>query len=228
VLIVRLRQAVIGDQIKAETLCRAPDCGQRIDISFGLAEYLKQHQPAKADLRGGWSLEASGEPGWFRLYRRSEGSRQIDPDLERRDQEEQSVGAPASSASEIHFRLPTAEDQLAIAGRPEAEEELARRCLRPATGRRDLRRRAEAAMEALAPSLCSELRGVCPHCGSQVAVYFEARAFCLRELRARAALSYEDIDIVARRYHWSEQEILALPQSRRASYAEFARQEEGL
>ncbi len=45
-------------------------------------------------------------------------------------------------------------------------------------------------------------------------LYFDARWFCLRELRQRATFIYQDVDILARRYHWSETEILALPADR--------------
>ncbi len=78
-------------------------------------------------------------------------------------------------------------------------------------------------MEAMAPSLSGDLQGVCPECGASVTVHFEARWFCLRELRDRAAFLYQDVDLLARRYHWSEAEILSMPQGRRAAYAELAR-----
>ncbi len=52
---------------------------------------------------------------------------------------------------------------------------------------------------------------------------FAARWFCLTELRKRAAFVYQDVDVLARRYHWSERAILALPSARRAAYAELAR-----
>ncbi|HZK82003.1 MAG TPA: hypothetical protein VFC46_13070, partial [Humisphaera sp.] len=80
-------------------------------------------------------------------------------------------------------------------------------------------------MEAMAPSLSHDLQGVCPECGAEVTVYFDARKYCLRELRDRAAFVYQDIDVLARRYHWAESDILAMPRKRRMNYAEFARQE---
>ena len=88
-----------------------------------------------------------------------------------------------------------------------------------------LRRRAEKAMEAMAPSLSGDLLGTCPDCWAGVTVYFEARQFCLCELRERAAFIYQDIDLLARRYHWLEADILAMPYARRTNYAELARQE---
>jgi len=80
-------------------------------------------------------------------------------------------------------------------------------------------------METMAPSLSGDLQGTCPECGVEVVVYFDTRQFCLRELRDRAAFIYQDIDLLARRYHWSETDILTMPHVRRTNYAELARQE---
>jgi hypothetical protein len=201
-VIVRLRQAVVGDRIRADVACQAGGCGRRIDISFGLGEYLEQRRPAQRR-----AARPADESGWFEWT----SARQ-------RTREEHAT---------ILFRLPTAADQLAVADSPRAVDELARRCLRPANLPARLRRQVEATMEEMAPSLSSDLRGVCPECGAEMEVFFDARQFCLRELRDRAAFIYQDIDLLARRYHWSETEILSLPQTRRASYAELARQEGG-
>jgi hypothetical protein len=83
-------------------------------------------------------------------------------------------------------------------------------------------------MEALSPNLADELAGVCPECRAPVTAYFDPRRFCLRELRDRARFIYDDVDVLAHRYHWSEQAILSMPAARRASYAELARHAEAL
>jgi hypothetical protein len=197
VLVLRLRQALIGDRVRADVACPAPACGRRIDIDFGIENFLVHQAPeAGGAQERGWVVEPVDEPGWFSL-----------------------AGAPEQSAdnpqpARVSFRLPTAADQRAVVGRPGAEEELAARCIRPAT----VLARVEAAMAALAPSLSCDLEGSCPECGAMVTVHFDARWFCLRELRDRAAFIYQDVDILARRYHWSEAEILALPHARRAAY----------
>jgi hypothetical protein len=196
-LIVRLRQALVGDHVRTDIACLAPKCGKRIDIEFGLDDFLAHHLP-----RAGGRSEPAAEPGWFRL-------------------------AVASEVGPICFRLPTAADQIAATDSADPAKELARRCIRPSDLAGRLRRRAEAAMEALAPSLSSDLQGTCPECGTTVSMYFDARWFCLRELRDRAAFTYQDVDVLARRYHWTETDILALPRVRRSAYAELARQTEG-
>jgi hypothetical protein len=189
-LVLRLRQALLGDRVRADVPCAAPGCGRRIDIDFGVETFLTHHTPKAA------ACEPAGEPGWFRLTRGPESGR---------------------------FRLPTVADQLAVAFHPDPAKELARRCVRPTNLAARPLRKMETAMEALAPSLSADLEGLCPECGATVAVYFEARWFCLRELRQRAAFLYQEVDVLARRYHWSEADILALPPLRRAAYAELAR-----
>jgi hypothetical protein len=201
VLIVRLRQALFGNRIVAETRCRAAGCGSAIDISFALDAYLAHHRPRPTPLRGrGWTVAASREePGWFCL-----GS-----------------GEPAAA---VQFRLPTAADQLAVWGQAEAEQALAALCIRPPDLTARQRARIEAAMAMLAPRLDGDLQGSCPDCGAMVSARFAARRWCLQEMRDRARFVYEDIDALAQRYHWSERAILAMPNARRASYAELARQ----
>ena len=204
VLIARLRQALIGNRIVADVTCEAPECGSRIDLSFELEAYLAHHRPRGAPLRGrGWSVERCAEqPGWFRLLARG-----------------------SSEAAE--FRLPSAADQLAVFGRADAEDALAERCIRPPGLPGRMRARVEAAMQAMAPPLAGELQGRCPDCGARVSARFEARRYCLQELRDRARFVYDDIDTLAQRYHWSERAILGMPNARRANYAELAREARG-
>jgi hypothetical protein len=193
--IVRLRQALLGDRIRADLKCPAEACGRRIDIDFGIEQYLAHHAQtvgAESDA----DCEPADEPGWF-IPRLVEG---------------------------IRFRLPSVVDQIAVASSADAEDELARRCIQPAKISARHREQIEAAMEVLGPSLSSDLQGRCPECGTAVKVQFDARWFCLLELRQRAAFICQEVDLLARRYHWSEAEILALPRARRAAYADLARQ----
>jgi hypothetical protein len=123
--------------------------------------------------------------------------------------------------TEVRFRVPTVSDQLAIAGVERPEQTLVRRCIRPPEPGAAARRRAEAAMEAMAPSLASELAGTCPECGVAVAAFFDPLQYVLRELRQQAAAVYAEVLAIARLTHWPEADILALPAARRARYAEL-------
>jgi hypothetical protein len=122
----------------------------------------------------------------------------------------------------VEFRLPRGADQLAIALAGSPEEALLQLCLRPSDVSGRARQSAESAMEAMAPSLCSELEGACPECGATVVATFDPVQYTLRELRDQANFVYEDVCAIAHHYHWSEAEILALPAARRARYAELA------
>lgn len=116
VFIVRLRQHLMGDRIRADVKCRAPNCGKRIDVDFSIDAYLHHHLPNRSKLRlRGWSVKpADDEPGWFCLAPRPSGKR----------------GSPV--ASQVQFRLPTVGDLLAVGRFLDADEELARLCIRPA------------------------------------------------------------------------------------------------
>ncbi len=62
-LIAEIRRARLGDRIVAETCCRNPECGAKIDISFSLADYLAHHRPKR---RPRQILKAEDEPpDWF-------------------------------------------------------------------------------------------------------------------------------------------------------------------
>ena len=78
-------------------------------------------------------------------------------------------------------------------------------------------------MEAIAPLSVRLLQGDCPACGAAVTAHFDIRRFCLRELRDQAIFIYDDIDLLAGNYHWSEGAILSLGADRRARYASRVR-----
>ncbi len=121
------------------------------------------------------------------------------------------------------FRIPTVSDQIAAADDPQPVRWLIARCLRPSPFDARTRRKAERAMEAIAPSLISALSGRCPECGAAVEVDFDPIDFVMLEIAGQAAFVYEDVHTIAFHYHWPEQEILALPRRRRIRYAEMAR-----
>lgn len=192
-----IRQVVIGDLIRSTAVCSgARGCGARVDVAFRISELLAHQQPSSP--RG---VVPQDEPGWFRLTAASAGS------------------------EGIVFRLPSGADLVAANEHPDAAREIARRCIRPEKLAAALRRRVEAAMEALAPSLYTDLEGVCPECGVTVLIPFDPQHYVLGELRERAVFVYEEVHLIAGRYHWPEQAILALPQARRARYAEMVHQQ---
>jgi hypothetical protein len=196
-MIVRLRRALLGDRVLADIPCAAAECGQRIDLSFSLDGYLAHHRPRPAPRGGGWRVVAAKAAPWHVL-----------------------VG-PAGEAA--RFRLPTLADQLAVSGAADPPLALLSACVRPAKLPVRVLARVEAAMALLAPPLAGELEGRCPECGTPISAWFGARRYCLQELADRARFVFDDVDVLADRYHWSERAILTLPHSRRTEYADRAR-----
>ncbi|WP_050420622.1 hypothetical protein [Bradyrhizobium tropiciagri] len=198
-LVVRMRQSILGDRVISDTYCTDPACRSRMDVSFGLDEFLAHHRPRRAPARGrSWAAEVSAEHGWF--IARSRGG------------------------DEVAFRLPTIGDLIQTAGAPTPDKFLAQACIAPDGASPRSRALAERAMAALAPPLSGPISGRCPHCAIAVSFHFDARVYCLRELCDRARFIYEDVDTLAQRYHWSETAILSLPNDRRSHYADLARQ----
>lgn len=198
-LIARLRQAVVGDRVVAESACTIPVCGERIDLSFRIGDWLAHHRPRTSTAKGrGRRIERDDDaPGWYKVH--------------------------ADDGDFVSFRVPTLADQIAVEGSTDPASALAARCIRPVLSPRR-RARAEAAMARLAPPLVTPLQGQCPQCGASITAVFDARHYCVRELRDRARFVFDDIDVLAERYHWSERAILSLPLTRRTQYVERARQ----
>jgi hypothetical protein len=123
----------------------------------------------------------------------------------------------------VTFRAPTAADVIETAtDAHDPARALAERCIRGELSFRP-RRAAERALAVLAPTLRSEVQATCPECSAEVRLDVDARELCLEELRFLGGAVLEDVHLIASEYHWSESEILGLPSSRRAAYAEYVR-----
>jgi hypothetical protein len=131
------------------------------------------------------------------------------------------------SGEGVQFRLPNCSDLIETDRQMNWEIELIRRCARPADVPVRMRQRIERAMEFLTPRFSRILAGECPECHASMNSYFDVQQFVLRELRDHAAMVFEDIHLLAMYYNWPEQDILALPRSRRAYYADAIRSQRG-
>ncbi|MHA7291344.1 hypothetical protein ACX80V_17110 [Arthrobacter sp. MDT3-24] len=116
------------------------------------------------------------------------------------------------------FLVPTASDVLAVEASLDARAALLARCVRgpvtPATVRS-----IGAAMARLAPTLHAAVAGTCPECGGAFELEVDARELCMAELRRDAITVYDDVNLIATAYGWSQDDILALPSARRRRYA---------
>jgi hypothetical protein len=63
---------------------------------------------------------------------------------------------------------------------------------------------------------------VCPACETRFVADLDVGAFVWAEVRARAARLLHEVDTLARAYGWTETEVLALDERRRAAYLELA------
>lgn len=82
----------------------------------------------------------------------------------------------------------------------------------------EARSRVAETLEALDPAADVVIEIPCPHCGAEQEFRLEPAAFVWEELAARAPRILRDVADLARAYHWSERDILAMPASRRAFY----------
>jgi len=132
----------------------------------------------------------------------------------------------AAGSRSIRFRLPTGEDQEAVAGLPveQAADQLLKMCLLD-EGAETLSEaeRAEVVdeMERLAPRVELELDIHCPECNHEFLAPFDMTAFFFQEIRLKRERLLREIHTLALYYHWSESEILSLTRPRRRAYLEL-------
>jgi hypothetical protein len=86
----------------------------------------------------------------------------------------------------------------------------------------DMAAAVEAELDRRAGISAGGMRLTCPDCGHGWDVEFDVAAFAWREIEVLARRLLLHVDVLARRYGWSEQEILRLSPARRAFYLELA------
>lgn len=136
-------------------------------------------------------VERLSEPGWFSL-----------------------------TGKNVKFRLPNGNDQQVLSQVSQPELELQKLCVIPNNLSGDLLQKVEDSLESMAPSISGFLSGACPECGCMGDFYFDVKTYVLLELLDQAKFVYEDVHLLARHYHWSEEDILNLPRQRRYRYVE--------
>jgi hypothetical protein len=135
----------------------------------------------------------------------------------------------------VVWRPPDSRDVAAAAAAGDtgaAERVLLERCVTAATGAdgdvdpatlpdavRDAVSRAMADADPLAEVLVTV---ACPACEADFVADIEIGGFVWAEVRARAQRLLHEIDVLARVYGWTESEVLALGERRRASYLRLA------
>jgi hypothetical protein len=205
-LFLKLREVTFGDHVQATVQCPWDACRKKVDIDFSLHDI---------------PVRESAEKG--PLY-----TRELSP-------EAVCSNASGEQYREVVFRLPNGEDQEAIAHMVEDNEAqalilLLARCIRRLGPLHDpgpevihglsplARAEIERHMEVVAPHVDLTLVASCPECDREFTVPFDLQGFFLAECQTSRDLLYREVHYLAYHYHWSEQEILALPREKRRTY----------
>jgi hypothetical protein len=141
---------------------------------------------------------------------------------------------PAGTASvvdggyRIAWRLPEPDDLLAVAASSDPAGDLRRRCLAatgpggaavdPAALPDEVLAEVEARMARADPLAETLVTVACPGCGTAFDADVDPGTFVWAELDARARRLLHEVDVLARAYGWTEPEVLALSEARRAAY----------
>lgn len=121
----------------------------------------------------------------------------------------------------VRWRVPTPDDLAAAAAEPGPGQALLRRCL-ITPGVESLPthvvREVENAMAASDPLAEILVSLTCPECATVFEADLDLGCFVWAELDARARRLLAEVDVLARTYGWTEPEVLALSEHRRAAY----------
>jgi len=172
--------------------CAAPECEQQIEFELTLDQIVSLEDQRRAQQN--WMTEIGGTEV---LLRRPTGL----------DQAEWLAHPPAIQC-EAMLR--------SIMAQPSLEEMLAK-----GESLESLSAALDEAMDGFDPLVGFHLSVVCPHCSGTTDVSPDLAGLALERLfRAQQAL-IDDVHRLASRYHWSEQQVLDLPQWRRQRYLEL-------
>jgi hypothetical protein len=121
----------------------------------------------------------------------------------------------------LRFRLPTAEDEIAVAAMPAeaARAALLERC--GAAGAVLAPEALEAAMAAVDPLLDRDLPARCAECGAEQTVRFAIQSYFLGGLIAERRRLAEEVHALASAYGWSRREILAMRRATRREHVDL-------
>lgn len=136
----------------------------------------------------------------------------------------------------IEFRLPTSLDLaflMRFSDEREALAALIERCISCATHKgtevkasvipEDILQVLEERLEELDPLACITISLTCPDCRHEWLALLDPADYVWKELARSARMTLSEIHELAMAYGWSEDQVLALPRSRRLSYLEMVR-----
>ncbi len=207
-LLLKLREATLGERVRATILCPWPDCGKKIMINFSVNDVPVTESEEKGPI---YTIQLSPEVV--------------------------ASSAQGAESRDITFRLPNGGDQEALSpilahNEARALNLLLQRCMQrlgslqhpdeDAISRLSplARMEIEQRMAAVAPKVELTMESECPECGREYAVPFDLQHFFFTELHTRQDLLYREVHYLAYHYHWSEREIMGMSRQRRRAYIE--------
>jgi hypothetical protein len=143
---------------------------------------------------------------------------------------------------DVEFRLPTGDDQEALAelftsDQSAAANELLVRCLRRvgslspvdpsvvASLSEKARSQLEDEMGRLAPRVEIELESQCPECKRAFETPFDLTSYFFDELKTTTGVLEREVHFLAWHYHWSERDILSMTRKKRRRYVALLQKE---
>jgi hypothetical protein len=197
-LLLHLRRLSLGDRLQGVVDCPDPDCGEKMDLDLNVGDLLL---PPYDDRRRSYEAEISENGSSYR----------------------------------VRFRLPTGADQedAAILARSDshaAAERLLDRCVEKVAGEDGepvetlppaVADRISDAMSELDPQAELTLSLICPVCAHSFLAPFDTAAYLFKELEDQAKHLYREVHLLAFYYHWSEAEIISMPNRKRRLYLEL-------
>ncbi|HMS82437.1 MAG TPA: hypothetical protein PKD12_02155 [Nitrospira sp.] len=204
-LLLKLREATFGEQIRANVFCPWPECGQRVTINFSVKDipiresedkgpvYMMTLSPEIAGVFGADERQIT-----FRLPN-GEDQESISPLLA--ENEALALARLFGRCIQRIGRLTNIDEEAVISQ------------LSPAA-----RLEIEQQMERIAPKVELTMDINCHECGRVFVAPFDLHRFFFGEMRTSGDLLYREVHYLAYHYHWSEREILEMTRDKRRRY----------
>jgi hypothetical protein len=204
-ILLHLRQATFGDQVRGSAPCPWPDCGRQVGVSFSTGDVPVHASQDKGPVYG-LTLSEAAMPG------AGPANRSVEFRLPNgADQEVVSPLLAGNDAGALAAVLERCVGGIGSAGggreRVEGLSPLARQEI-------------EREMERVAPSVDLLMTAECPECGREFAAPFDLQHFFFGELRVTGDMLLREVHYLAYHYHWSESEIMDMTRDRRRRYVE--------
>jgi hypothetical protein len=197
-LLLHLRRLTLGDRLQGVVDCPISDCGEKMDLDLKVGDLLL---PPYEDHRRSYEAAVADNGSDYR----------------------------------VRFRLPTGADQedVAVVARTDSEaaaELILHRCVESVTRENGepvetlppaVAHRISDVMSELDPQAELTLSLTCPACDHTFHVPFDTASYLFRELDGHVMRLYREVHLLAFYYHWSEAEIIDMPDRKRRLYLEL-------